>query len=159
MRFTPVTAIEAETGSNKFEPFKPGVYDFEIVKAEDAISEAGNEQIHLEMNIFNSAGEKRYVHDYLVSTPGVQYKVRHFCEAVGLLDQYENGSLDADMCEGVSGQCRIKIDPAKGQYAAKNAVQDYVPQHAVRAANVAPSGERMVPRQTTSEELSDDIPF
>lgn len=164
MKYTPITEKEADAGGNKFEPFRPGIYDFEVVAATEETSQAsGNEQFHLELNVYNSAGEKRYIHDYLINTEGWQYKWRHFCEAVGLLGEYESGSLDAAMLEGCAGRCKVVIDPAKGQYAAKNKVQDYIKNEsdasATKHIKVATDTERRVPRQTVKQELDDEIPF
>ena len=153
MRFTPATEEQANAGGS-FEPWRPGTVDLEVVGAADETSGSGNEMIHLEMNIYNAAGEKRYIHDYLVATDGAQFKVRQFCEATGLLAQYESGELDAEMCDGKIGKCKIAIEPARGEYAAKNKVQAYLKASGNGAAATHTPAQRRV-----NPDLDDEIPF
>lgn len=103
---------------------QPGIYDFEVIAAEDKISAAGNEMIALNMKVY---GDNRtvYVTDYLMEK--MAFKLRHACDACELLKAYESGELQASDFEGKSGKVKLKIDTDKeGKYADKNGVADYV---------------------------------
>ena len=56
---------------------------------------------------------------------GAAFKLRHFCVATGLIDKYEAGDITAHDLDGREGFVQIKIEPAKGDFAAKNVVKDY----------------------------------
>ena len=109
---------------NSFEVFPKGEYDFEVIKAIDEISKAGNPMIKLEIDIFAPDSCKSRVFDYLLES--IAYKLKHFCEAVKLHNEYETGNITADMCSGRSGRCVISIKHDKtGEYPDKNEVRDY----------------------------------
>jgi hypothetical protein len=147
---------QSEEEINESGLYPAGTYDFEVLEAQDQTSKSGNEMIMLKIAIFNSDGASRHCFDYLVSTPGASFKVRHFCESVGILSQYESGEIDTDTLVGRSGRAKIKIDKGNGDFPAKNAVVDYVK---AESTMHDAAGERVVQRQTVSEELDDSIPF
>ena len=101
-----------------------GEYDFEVLEAADTVSKQGNDMINLKLGVFVKVGTMRFVWDYIM--PSIEYKLRHFCDSVGLLSKYENGSLTADDCIGRSGRCKVVIEKDKGGfYPDKNKVKDY----------------------------------
>ncbi len=109
---------------NTFDVFPKGEYDFDVVKAQDATSKAGNSMIKLEIDIYAQNGKKSRVFDYLLES--IAYKLKHFCDAVGLVKEYESDCITADMCSGRSGRCKIEIQADKtGEYSDKNVVRDY----------------------------------
>ncbi len=122
MRFEPKTAQEIDEAGL----VDPGVYDFEVMEAEDTTSKAGNDMVALGIRIEDGNGRGLKILDWLVATDGGAYKVRHFAESVGLLAQYEKGDMPAGMMIGKTGRAKIGVKPAEGQYRAKNTVQDYV---------------------------------
>lgn len=130
-----------------------GEYDFEVIKAERAISgdkskTPGTEFIKLNLKIYADDGACKFVNGIL--HPAMEAQVRHFCAAGGIIDKYETGSLTADDCVGVSGRVKIKIKPAEGNFPEKNEVADYiVPKAREEAAAVA--------LPATPED--DDVPF
>jgi len=118
MRFTPKTQEEID-----FENLLPkGEYDFEVVKAEDAVSKKGNEMIKVNLKVFHGEGFQ-FVTDYLMEA--MAYKLRHFFETIGMIDAYNAGSVQAADLVGACGKVHIDIEPASGEYAAKNTVKDY----------------------------------
>lgn len=118
MRFTPKTQEELD-----FENLlSKGEYDFEVVKAEDAVSKKGNEMIKVNLKVFHGEGFQ-FVTDYLMEA--MAYKLRHFFETVGMIDAYNAGSVQSADLVGACGKVRIDIEPASGEYAAKNTVKDY----------------------------------
>jgi len=163
MKFSPMTEDELARASL----LEPGVYPFEVIAASEELSKAGNEMIKVKINVFGPDNQQAHIFDYLMEK--LQYKLRHFCEATGLLQKYEAGTLSEVDCEGKSGWVKIKVEPANGQYQAKNSVQDYVkPADAPAASTTAPLD---LPRKLKPEEfnakhgidsgvkLDDDIPF
>lgn len=120
MKFNPRSDAEL----NNFELLPRGEYDFEVIKAKDKVSSAGNEMIELELDVYADDGKKSRVFDYLLEI--VAYKLKHFCQAVGLSNEYDIGNLSADMCIGRSGRCKVEIKHDKtGEYSDKNIIRDY----------------------------------
>lgn len=119
MQFTPKT--EAEIQEEGLLP--AGTYDFQVTEAEDTISKKGSEMIALKLKVFDSNGGHRIIRDWLLEA--MAFKLRHFCEATGLLKQYESGNLDALSMDGATGKVEIivKDDPTYGK---QNSVKDYV---------------------------------
>lgn len=150
MRFTPISEKEAaEAGL-----WPRAIHDFEVVEASDETSTAGNGMIKMSVAVFNQEGTKhRRLFDYLVASDGMQYKVRHFASATGLLPLYEKGELKAEDCIGKTGRCQLAIQAASKSYPAKNVISDYVP--VVAGAPLIAS----MSAKDVAKELDDDIPF
>lgn len=130
MRITPKSQEEIDLEGL----LEKGVYDFEVLKAEDKVSKKGNEMIHVKLKVFHEDGFQ-FVDDWLMEA--MSYKLRHFCETANLLDRYESGELAAEDCIGRSGRVKIDIEPA-GEYPAKNVVKDYGEAKKVTAADKGP---------------------
>ena len=156
IQFTPVAA--GTTGA--FEPWEPGVYDFTIQEARETDSRQGNPMIELRLKIMRPDGRERTVFDYLVFTEGMQYRIRHCFEAIGLDALYESGDVSAGGMVGASGRCEIHIEEYNGKR--NNKVRNYIGHSAASAAPVpgavaAPTPvPAPVPGSTGDE---DDIPF
>lgn len=120
MRIQPKT--EAEISADGL--FPAGVYTFEVMKAEETTSKAGNDMIALTLKVYNEDDGFTLVNDYLLES--IAYKLRHFCETIGLLPQYESGTLDANEMIKQAGKVKIAIEHKNPDYPAKNVVKDYV---------------------------------
>ena len=143
MRFEPKTAQEIDEAGL----LTAGVYDFEVMEAEDTQSKAGNDMAAIVIRVEDASGRSFKVQDWLVATDGGAYKVRHFAESVGLLAEYEKGDMPAGFMIGKTGRAKIAVKPADGQYRAKNTVADYV-------------GEAAAPVKVSTRDLEDsEIPF
>lgn len=118
MKFTPRSDEELSKA------FPKGEYPFEVVGAVDKTSKSGNDMIELNLAIYHPNGKQARVFDYLLEV--MEFKLKHFCQAVGLLHLYEKGTFGADDAFGRSGKCIIDIQPAKDGYPEKNIVKDYV---------------------------------
>jgi len=101
-----------------------GEYDFQVLEAQDTTSKSGNAMIKLKLGVFSGEAMRWHIFDYLV--PQMEAKLRHFCDSVGLLAQYEAGTLSADYCRGRAGRCKLVIEEGEGSYPDKNVVKDYV---------------------------------
>lgn len=126
MRFTPKTNEEMETEKLSNIILEPGVYGFEVIKAIDKVSKSGNEMIELILK-FYGRGQETIVFDYLVSTDKAAWKIKNFCDATGLTEEYKIGLLTPQDCIGRSGLAELIIqrDDSKA-YPDKNSVKQYI---------------------------------
>lgn len=145
MKVTPISEKEAAEAGLR----QRGIYDFEVLEADDQISSAMNEMIKLNVKLFDKEGNSFRLFDYLVSSKGMAYKVRHYASATGQLPQYENGDLRAEDQVGKTGQCQVGIQAAKNGFPAKNVVSDYVP--------IVPGAPLIA--SMSDAEMDDEIPF
>ena len=138
---------------------KPGIYDFEVMWAEETTSRAGNAMIKLKVRVFHDGGEA-HLYDYLVSTQ--IEKLCAFCDAVGLSKEYDAGDVKSDDMEGRSGLAKIGIEDEKpkedgeGNWPAKNKIKDYLPR------NEKDGGRKVEKPEPTPAEAAaekEDLPF
>ena len=156
MRVTPVTK-EVADASGGSEPFRAGDYDLMVYKAEETISKSGNEMLKLELHVYARDGYKRTVFDYILSSDSAQWKARHMMESIGLARRYDQGIIEPHEIEGKPGRCKIKVQPATGEWPAKNSIVDYlVPSQADAAA---PRARQPAAAPTGADNLDDEIPF
>jgi len=135
MQFAPKTAQEiAKEAKERAEKnlLPKGVYDFEVMTAEDAVSKrSGAEMIKLSLKVFASDGREQFVTDYLLAS--MEHKLYHFAHGTGLGALYDAGNFTAADCDGACGKVKIKIEKDE-TYGSKNVVQDYVAPAAKDAA-------------------------
>lgn len=140
---------------------REGEYNFDVLTGTDEISKnSGNPMIKIKIGIYINGKIKFSLFDYL--TAGMEAKLRHFCDTVGLLSEYEKGVLTGDMLSGRSGKCKIAIEK-NDDYPPRNFVKDYV----CRAAKpLATSGSTVSLKpgckkdaKDAAELLRDDIGF
>jgi hypothetical protein len=161
---TPASQAEADKGGN-FTPWPAGDYDFEVENAEDETSKAsGRDQMKLTLLVFNAKGEQRKVFDYLGADEKSQWKVRHFCGAIGLIPQYESGELEPYDCIAKQGRLALIVRPARGEYGASNSVRDYIQPDenatAKRPAPARPAATQAARKPVPASSIeSDEIPF
>lgn len=152
MRYNADAANDTSSGL-----FPAGIYDFQVVAAEEQTSRSGNEMVKLTLHVFNDAGAKRTLFDYLVATDRAVFKIKAFAQATGLADKFESGELDAVDMEGRSGRLKLGVEAASGSYPEKNKVDAYLA--------AAPGAGKPYVRPTRSkpvmsnDDLSDQIPF
>ncbi len=106
-----------------------GEYDFEVVNAEPAKSgpqskNPGTEFIKLNVRLWNADGATRFVKGTL--HPSMEFQLRHFCDAGGLLAKYDTGTLSHLDCIGVSGKLKLKIVDEQDNFPAKNEIADFI---------------------------------
>jgi hypothetical protein len=128
MHFTPLSDDEIKYMGM----IEPGIYDFDVVAALDEISKtSGQEQIKLTLLVFENSGKEHTLFDYLTTHPSMRFKVKHFCEVAGILNQYDAGDLAASDCINKSGKVEIQMqkgkpNPKGGNYPDRPNVKDYV---------------------------------
>jgi len=151
--FAPMTEEEIDEMSLMPE----GIYNFEVIKAIRKPSKAGNPMIELMLNFWDKDGNNHLVYDYLVFT-NINLNIRklkHFCEAVGLSEEYKKGHLPEDL-ERYTGKAYIGIkerqpNPSGGFHPKTNKVIDYVLDSVKEKGTMMPNLE--------DAPLNDDIPF
>jgi len=126
---------------------EPGDYDFEVKKAEAKNSAKGNEMISLYLSVWNHDGLSTLVFDHLINIESMEWKTRHFADAVGLRESYDSGEIYPEDCVGLSGVVRIGIeneskDNTSGKiYPKKNIAEDYVSSNATLPQSVPANQE------------------
>lgn len=148
MKFAPKTEQQVQEEGL----LHPGIYDFEVSSAEDTHSNKGNEMVVVKLSVIDADGQERKITDYLLEA--MAFKLRHFAYATGLGPKYEIGTLTSDDMKGRTGQCKLRIKPADGEYRSKNEVSDYV----VANGESAPIKQAGDPRGAAPD-LDDEIPF
>ncbi len=151
MNFPPKTEEEIQAMGL----IEEGTYPFEVLEAKDSKSKSGNEMIELKLRIWDNLGRERQCFDYLLEA--MAFKLRHFCEAVGLLDKYNAGTLLASDCLSRCGKLELVVQPGKQKpdgsyYQDKNSVKDYVkPEGGAVTASTEAAKD--------SDFKDDDVPF
>jgi hypothetical protein len=122
MQFTP----QSEDDLRNAMLLPDGIYDFEVVEAKDGQSKKGSDMITLNLKLFAPDGSTPYLRDWLVNTDHAlcQMKIRHFCRSTNKMSEYEAGTLDAMVCEGATGKCKVKSQESDG-YGLQNTIADY----------------------------------
>lgn len=146
MKFTPKS--EKEISESRLIP--DGEYPFEVSSADDKVSKAGNDMIELWLRVYLDNGKFVQIPDYLMEK--MEFKLRHACDACGIIDKYESGELDASDFEGKSGYVKIGTQPANGDWPAKNTVKDYILKDGTEHSKPKASVEK-------KDDFEDDIPF
>jgi hypothetical protein len=119
MKFQP----KSEEECGRFKVLPEGEYAFEIFKASDEVSKKGNDMIKIVLKIFDGEECAAQVFDYLLEA--LAYKIRHCCDSVGLLKEYNLGELTAQMLLGCSGRVMLAIEQDQNGND-RNVVKDYV---------------------------------
>lgn len=132
MTFTyqPISEAEAEKARG-YSLLDHGMYEFHVMKAEGRPSKTNNPMIELVLNVLDKEGKEHVIFDYLVATEKMNWKIRHFCRAVGLEKEYDEGKFNELLCAGRGGHAMIskqagKQKPDGSFYKDKNVVDDYV---------------------------------
>lgn len=118
---------------NSFGLIENGIYSFEVIKSTRKTSKSGNPMAEIQLNVWDKNGKSHIIYDYLVfsAIPLNIKKVKHFCYATGLEEDYKNGHLPEEL-ERLCGKAQIGIrdeqtNPNGGVYPKKNIVIDYIP--------------------------------
>lgn len=120
MKYSPVTEKEAESLADGVRP--EGVYGFEITKAKEGMSEAGNNVLKLTLKIVGGGT----VWDNITLTPKWAWKLRYLADSCDMLHEYEEGLLNVSNIVGARGVVKLRIQPATDTYKTKNEVEEYI---------------------------------
>ena len=154
MRFNPADA--KESGGS----FKPGLYRFKVINAEEAVSQSGgNEMIKLTLNV-NIDGQDVNVFDHLVNTARGLWKPKMFCAEVGL--DFSIGELTARMCMNKSGRVQLDYDPkdiAKVNTGTLGRAYLKVVRYGVHEEKQRADNAEVVSQDAGSQDGDEDVPF
>jgi len=148
MRFTAKTEEQIAQGNL----IPDGTYNFRVEAAQNKFSKNGNEMIELQLTIWDHENKQRVLTDYLVEA--IEYKLRHFCTATGLLSVYEANELNDVQCVGKTGNVEIGRKKGKDDDRYWNVVKDYV---APSQDGASGPNEPIPPKAAVP--FNDDIPF
>jgi hypothetical protein len=153
-------ADERKREMNRKSLLKPGIYDGEVMRAEETTSKSsGNPMIKLKVRIFHDGGEA-HLYDYITSTQ--VEKLCAFCDAVGLSKEYDAGDVKSDDMEGRPFRAKIGIEDEKpkedgeGNWPAKNKVKDYLPRNEKDGGRKV---EKPEPTPAEADAEKEDLPF
>lgn len=131
-----------------------GEYDFVVFASERKESKAGNPMAKLQLQVWDKEGKPHIIYDYLVfSNIGLNIKkVKHFCESVGLTEEFKNRKLPEKLAD-YAGRLSLGRDEEKpnlqgGVYPAKNIVLDYLKR----------DGNKQIIKKD-DDFINDDLPF
>lgn len=100
-----------------------GEYNATIMSGEDKKSTKGNDMMELVLAVYDAAGNDNPITDYIVSSPKLQWKIRHLCESTGVV--YERDDLPVE--DFVGKNVRVKIVTQQSdKYGPQNRVADYM---------------------------------
>lgn len=158
MKFAPKSEDEIRAEAEKRGAWPNGVYDAEIVTAEDKITSKGNDMIEMTLNVYHE-DTQRQMKDWLVEA--MAFKLRHCCEAAGLSSAYDGGSLEAWQLEGKSVKVKLTTESyigTDGVSRKRNKIADYVVAETAQAPARGPAPSRAAASKP-ADPFGDDIPF
>jgi hypothetical protein len=120
MKFKPQTEEESALAERR--PLPAGIYDAEVLLAEETRSKAGNDMLKIKLAVYRPNGGQEWVWDYITDT---SYRLGQLMTACGLSEQYLKGQVHPDELEGKSFKVTLKVDPARGEYSERNSVGRY----------------------------------
>jgi hypothetical protein len=123
MRTTPRTEADAVKASRRT-LLPKGWTEGKIIEASDAPAKSGAEMTTLVVGVPDADGVERQLRDYLTDTPLCAARLRHVCEAVGALAQFEAGEISAADFPGHTVRIKIGVEKKRG-YPDRNVIEDY----------------------------------
>lgn len=151
--FNPLTDEQINAVQNR-DLLIEDIYPFIVKSMEQQHSKSGNEMLKVRLGVMDTKGDTRYIFDYLLATDQMIYKLKHFCESIGLAAKYAEGKFYPQDCIGLMGKVKIGIqkgaikEDGTGSYPDKNSVKDYIK-----------AEEKIVSVAKIETDLNDDINF
>lgn len=146
MKFTPKREEDLDRG---FKLLPDGIYPFTVLESDEIPSKSEKNKGKLMYAVkLNVHGQNTDRHVYSYFAPWFnEWQLRHFAATIGKLQDYERGELNGSTgaFNGKVGYVKITTEKARGNFDAKNVVEDYI------VREVAPVSE---PPADTS-----DVPF
>jgi hypothetical protein len=109
-------------------PSKPsllrGWYPGNFIDAWETESRRGNPMIAAALTV-STGTEEREFPDWFTASERFAAKVRHACEAVGKLAEYEAGTIAAEYFRGQHVQVRLDVEKGRAGFPARSVIVDY----------------------------------
>jgi hypothetical protein len=123
MKTTPRSEAEAQKISRRT-PIPVGWHEAQIHEASETRSKYDNEMIELSIFVFDTEGNERILKDWLTNSKLGAVRLRHACEAIGALAQYDAGEIVPTIFPGCTCRVYVGIEKKRG-YHDRNVIQDY----------------------------------
>lgn len=127
MKITPLQENELKP---RFALLPNGTYPFTVLASDEVASKSaknpGKMMFEIKLNVHGPNGD-HHIYSYF-SDWFNEFQLRHFAATTGMLKQYESGELDGSGNKflGKVGYVKIRTEAAKGNFSAKNVVDDYI---------------------------------
>lgn len=120
MNFQPLTDDQINQLQQRL---APGEATFSVTEAHQGLSSKGSPMISLMLNMWDKNGTNQPVKAWLVITPAMMWKLKHFCEAVKKPEWYANGDIPVEQLVGLSGACVLETSKSDPRFVD---VKDYI---------------------------------
>lgn len=110
--------------------FPKGEYPFSVKSVQQKPTKSGlNNMLVVELSVMNDKGKSKLVTDFIMlDMDDMAWKLRHFAASCGLLDYYDNDTLESTHFLGKHGVVKLAISDYEkdGEMLKSNKVTDYV---------------------------------
>ena len=107
VKFQPLTKEQASR------VFPKGEYKAAVESASIGKSKKGADMFTVNVRVYGPDGRENLVRDYLLCDGPMAYKLRHFCESMGKLEDYEAGELYPETFEGENLTVKLAIEESE----------------------------------------------
>lgn len=91
-----------------------GEYTFQVAAIEQKRTSNGKyDMLAVDLIVWDITNRERKLKDWIVFAEEMDWKFRHFCKSLGLLQQYEEGSIEVQHFPGKKG--KVKVGQKDGQ--------------------------------------------
>lgn len=165
MNFDYEPMSEDEATKARYQLLPDGIYEAYVLNSIPKLSNSNNSMAQLDLLVYDEDGKEHPKKDFLVFTPKMMWKIKHFCDSAGLQKEYEDKKFHPDMAKNMNVFVKITsqigkeipLDKLNGQppgskYQDKNVIDDYV----------VSDGKKTQPTNNSEAQASafdDEIPF
>lgn len=147
-----IKELEPKTSPN----FKGGLCRCKVVKAEEGVSGAGNEQLVLDIKAIDMNKEHAEIKIFLPFIERMMWKVKHFCEATKMEDEWYSMEVSAGSCSNKMFEAVVIIEKSDNdKFPDKWKIKHFV---ATERYETFKDGKKPFPNKKDSFK-DDDIPF
>lgn len=155
---------EEQAQKARFQLFDDGIYKAVIEHTETKPSAKGNPMCVVHMRVWNAAGDVKEVTDWLLTIPSMIWKLRHLCEATGLLKEFDEKKFHPDMLIGKDVMVHLIVQQGKEipweKLNGKPEGTKYNDQNRVADYHVAVADKGMKPLPEVKNDFDDEtLPF
>lgn len=119
-----IPVIELNEKREYSDNLKPGIVEFEIIKAFKKISSNGNEMISLTLKCNSSNGESGVVFDNIINMQNCFWKNNMFCKSIGMSPYADYYEISEENLIKKTGRCKIKVSDFRE---GRMEVEEYLP--------------------------------
>lgn len=151
--------FKPKTDDELYPKYKEGDAQFEVISAKDGSTQGGVPYLELNLKFYDADGRQGFVHDWLYGTDKSIWKLKGFCDSVGLDVEYMTGDITPQMCSRKTGICVLSYRKNKETGKDELSIARYVKEK--QEANKADTVKQQSSSQTASMDKfeDDDIPF